>query len=169
MRDSVHKNELVRKLTSGGLVEHSAFAVDERTKVERKCRPDLFNPSMGIMVDLKTTTDAGPKPWARSAVNYGYHVQEPYYTNVWQDAGGGTVEGFVFLTVEKDAPFALAIYELEPEAVTEGQAIIDQTLGIFAMCSLNNTWPSYSQGITPLSLPRWAYQNTNPDLDTFEA
>ena len=57
---------------------------------------------------------------------YGYAVQEAYYTDVWQMAGGGKVAAFCFACIEKEPPYAVALYELDANAVDEGSAIYDR-------------------------------------------
>ena len=81
------------------------------------------------MADLKSTGDASEAFWSRNAANFGYHAQEPWYGDVWNDAGGGTVDGFFFIVIEDELPHLSAFYEMPPEAVAEGRCCNGQSYG----------------------------------------
>lgn len=158
MRDAAHKNPLVRRLTQAATVEKSAYWTDEETGVLCRCRPDLYSPTLKLMADLKTTADGSPQKWRRSVADYGYHVQEAMYSEGWEAAGGGQVDGMVFIVVEKDAPHIVAVYELDRAAVAEGFEIYRDALARYAECLSADAWPGYGDGVTCLDLPKWAYR-----------
>jgi hypothetical protein len=157
IRDAAHRNPLVRKLTASAQVERSAFWVDEETGQLCRCRPDCYSPTLKLMADVKTTIDASPGKWRRSVADYGYHMQEAMYSEGWEAAGGGEVDGFVFIAVEKDSPHVVAVYELDRNAAAEGYAIYRTALNRYAECMAADNWPGYGQGVMCLDLPKWAY------------
>lgn len=159
IRDAAHRNPLVRKLTAGAQVERSAFWLDEETGQLCRCRPDAYSPSLRIMADVKTTADASPGKWRRSVPDYGYHMQEAMYSEGWEAAGGGEVDGFVFIAVEKETPHVVAVYELDRNAAAEGYAIYRAALTRYAECMAAGNWPGYGDGVLCLDLPKWAYSN----------
>lgn len=161
MRDAAHRLPIVRQLTDGKqIVEASAFWQDEESGVDCRCRPDLYHPEHAIMADLKTTNDASPAAFSKTVGNFGYHAQEAIYRDGWPLAGGGAVDGFIFIAVENVHPFAVAIYELVPSAVLEGRAIIRDALQQYKQCRETNVWPGYSTSIEPLDIQRWSYRKT---------
>jgi exodeoxyribonuclease VIII len=170
IRDSADKNATLRALRPGLVVEQSGFAIDPETGVLCRCRPDGYQPSSGIILDLKTTTDGGASAFARSVANFGYHVQDAFYSGVWQQAliSGvehfdntiPTVYGFVFVVVETTAPYVTSTYELDPSAVDEGRAIYRAALARYAECARTDVWPAYPDEPEPLKLPRWAHKLT---------
>lgn len=164
IRDQVVlRDPLLRKLTGVGTVrEVSAFARDSETGLPMRARADAYAPALNMMVDLKVTTNATPDKWFRRVLDFGYHVQEPHYTDVWRRAGG-TVDAFVFLVIEDKPPFAHAIYELAPPDVAEGEAIRRQALLKWATCERTGEWPGYPPGVQQLALPKWAFELTNPE------
>lgn len=166
MRDAVHADARINAIiaSSQSQIEHSGFWIDEETGVLCKCRPDLYRPDLGIMLDLKSTTDAHPDAFARSVISYGYHTQEAWYAGGYR-ALQQNVEGFVFLAVEKTDPFVCALYELPPSIVAEGQAIARKALARYAECAAADQWPGYSGEITELTFKRWSYQETHPDME----
>lgn len=166
LRDAMQRNELVRRLTSGTpSVEQSAFWIDEQTSELCRCRPDIYNHDLNVMADLKATTDAKASVWHRRVRDFGYHVQDAYYRDGWEAAGGGKVDGFVFIVVEDDAPHASAVYELNTSAVELGRRIYRDALDRWHACRINDVWPGYGSGVLPLDLDAWAYRQAEEQLE----
>lgn len=158
IRDSVHADAWLNTVITGGqrMIEASGYWRDEETGVLCRCRPDLYRADLGMILDVKTTTSAAPKDFAKSVVNFGYHAQEAFYSDGWR-ALGQQVDAFAFIAIEKDAPFAKVIYELPPSMVDEGRAIIRKALETYAECQRTGQWPAYADGVQELQFPRWAY------------
>ena len=73
-----------------------------------------------LIVDLKTTMDASPDAFARTAANFNYPLQAAYYVDGLQAAGIASpdaVTSFVFLVVEKTPPYGVAVYTLPEDAI----------------------------------------------------
>lgn len=165
MRDAVHADAWINGIITGGkpMIEASGYWIDEATGELCRCRPDLYREDLGIILDLKSALSAHPDAFARSVVNYGYHAQEPHYSDGWA-ALGKPINGFVFLAWEKKSPFAYGVYELPPSIVEEGRAIIRQALDKYHECRKADRWPGYGEGVHELSFKRWAYRNVEaPD------
>lgn len=164
MGEAARRLPIVRQLSEAQVVhEASAFAMDPATGIERRCRPDIYCPAFEIMADLKGTGDASAAFWSRNAANLGYHAQESWYTDVWQDAGGGPVDGFFFIVVEDEAPHPAAFYELPPEAVAEGRAAMARALATYKECRDSGLFPGYPDHVQELRFPAWAYRETRPN------
>src|SRR5512143_2033910 len=110
VRDAVHGHPTARALLSDGAAEQSAWWLDPETGLLCKCRPDWSRP--GLLLDLKTASDASPAGFFRALERYRYHVQAAYALDGWPQAGGGAVDQFLFVVVEKALPYAVALYEL---------------------------------------------------------
>jgi len=158
LRDALQKNEIVRRLTAGTpSIEQSAFWNDPKTGELCRVRPDIYNHDINVMADLKSTTDARAKEWLHnSAIKHGYHMQDAFYTAGWQRAGGGSVDAFLFIVVERDAPFASCVYEF-PEPVKKlGRDLVRSSLDRFHECKKTGVWPAYDSGVVELAFPDWA-------------
>jgi exodeoxyribonuclease VIII len=119
---SVRAHPAANALLSGpGIAEGSCFWHDERSGELCRCRPDKYRQDLGIIVDLKSTEDASPKEFARSIANYRYHMQSAYYQDGVEAATGDFIKGFVFVAVEKKAPYAVAVYQLDMQGVEAGR------------------------------------------------
>ena len=142
-------------LLTGGHPEVSIFWQDADTGIDCRCRPDYINPA-GIIVDLKSTADAGPAAFAKSCANFRYHVQDAFYSEGYYQAAGTWPRGFVFIAVEKTAPYAVACYTLDDVAKEKGRELYQQDLQTLQAAQAANEWPAYSDQIETLTLPAWA-------------
>lgn len=156
MAAAVHAHPKARAMFEAeGVAEMTARWEDLETGIICKARSDWFVPSLGLIVDLKSTEDARPDPFAKSVAKYRYHVQHAHYVDGFALAGA-EVEDFVFVAVEKKPPFACAVYVLDADAVRRGNADAQRNLRTLAECIERDEWPAYGTEIEPLSLPRWA-------------
>lgn len=140
-------NSDVQALVKGAQVEVSAFC--EIDGVMCKARPDAVN--AGVLIDLKTTTDASIHAFRHTVHRFGYHVQDAWYRDVWASAGGAG-DGFVFIAVESKPPFAIRVFELESQAIEDGRRIALASLAVYRDCLRSGVWPGYPNGRVKLSL-----------------
>lgn len=154
MRESVMAHPRASMLLSKkGAAEQSIYWIDAVTGMVCRCRPDFLTDD-NIIVDLKTTEDASPQEFAKSCANYRYHVQHPFYWDGLQ-AIGRKPRAFVFIAVEKKAPYAVGVYVLRAEDVELGRMEYSANLSLYAECVQRNDYPAYSASIESLALPAW--------------
>lgn len=144
-----------RILSARTHTEEPIMWADGLTGVVCKAKPDACVELGGrrSLVDLKTATDADPESFSRSIATYGYALQGAHYLNGWR-AAMGDVDSFTFIVVEKSAPYAVAVYELDAEAIEVGAAKRARLLDLLATCRAENRWPGYAS--QSIGLPRWA-------------
>jgi len=65
---------------------------------------------------------------------------------------------YVFIAVEKESPYAVAIYEVSQEIIELAMSEINPVLARYRACLENDTWPGYSEQIEPLRLPKYAFK-----------
>jgi hypothetical protein len=152
MASSVRSHQAAAALLRDGKAEQSFWWDDQPTGLRCKCRPDWYNGT--TIVDLKTTTDASPKGFAKSVAQWRYHVQQNHYL------AGAFAERFVFIAVEKTYPYAVGVYELDETAALHGETERRNNLQTIADCRAISEWPGYGNTIQPLSLPNWALGGT---------
>jgi hypothetical protein len=152
MASSVRQHPAAYALLAQGKAEQSFWWDDATTGLRCKCRPDWYYGT--TVVDLKTTTDASPAGFARSVATFRYHVQASHYLSGLHGA-----ERFVFIAVEKTAPYAVAVYELDAEAMAAGNELRLRDLRMIADCRATSEWPGYGDDCQTLSLPKWALRN----------
>lgn len=150
MQESVHAAYAMPT----GHAEVSAFVTCPETGVFLRARYDLLTDN-GVAVDLKTTQDASREGFAKSVVNYRYHVQDAHYSRVYELITGEPLERFEFLAVESDAPHATLSHNLDAEAKQIGHAELMRDLHRYAQCCADGEWPAYESTDEPLPLPAW--------------
>ena len=152
MAASVRRHPAAAALLAQGKAEQSFWWDDATTGLLCKCRPDWYYGT--TVVDLKTTTDASPSGFARSIATFRYHVQASHYLTGLHGA-----ERFVFIAVEKTAPYAVAVYELDAAAMAAGDELRQRDMRVIADCQATKEWPGYGDDCQTLSLPSWALRN----------
>lgn len=150
MVTSIRNHRVAGSLLETGEAEQSVFWQQPATNIDCKCRPDWWSRERGLVVDLKTTDDASPAGFARSVANYRYHVQAAHYME------GTGASRFVFVAIEKKAPYAVAVYELDADSLKAGRNLRLRDLDAYASCVEFNQWPGYPEVVQTLSLPKWA-------------
>jgi hypothetical protein len=152
IRDAVLTHPTAGAILSQGEPEKSIFWIDQDTGVTRRARPDWLRPN--AIVDLKTCQDASPGKFAKSCADFGYAMQDAWYTDAAEAVGFGQLP-FIFIAVEKEPPYLVGIYQLDAEAEQVGDTLNRQALEIYAQCESAGEWPGLSTDIETLRLPAW--------------
>lgn len=153
--DAVLKDTAAACILRNGQAEQSFFWTDDETGVECKCRPDYLK-SNGIVADLKTTSDASPESFVKTAYDYRYYVQAWWYLHGLHQCGI-KADDFIFIAVEKEPPYAVCIYAADELMLELGERTAKENLKVYAECLKSGQWYGYSSGpdIRSLSLPDW--------------
>lgn len=162
MRESVWAHPAVKQVLANAKTECSLFANDENGML-RKARIDALPESGNVIVDIKSCQSADPDLMAKSVVSYRYDVQAAYYLDICRLLGLDKSE-FLFVCVEKTAPYAVAVYALDQDAIAWGRKQYQRDLAAIADCESKDHWPAFTQDITTLSLPAWAQQQAEAVL-----
>lgn len=137
--------------------------IDEATGVKCKARIDALNPSLGTIIDLKSTTDAAPRAFSRSIYNYGYYRQAAFYHAGAKAGLGFDAEEHICIAHEKEDPWVPVVYRIREDAVTAGHDEIWGTptkeglLPRYARCLESDVWPGYTDQFVDITLPPWAW------------
>lgn len=143
-------------------VEQSIFA--EVNGVSCKCRPDFMTADGLMVMDVKTTSDASPEAFGKSAWSLGYHIQAAFYRRVIQSATGITPD-FIFGCVESDRPYLTAYYTVPQYLLDYADGVIDALLERYAECLQTGIWHGYIAEMEPqeLSVPGYAQRIIEQD------
>jgi exodeoxyribonuclease VIII len=153
-RDAAWADPIARKaLSQIELAETSIFW--KSNDIECRCRPDAILTS-GAILDLKTTRDAAPDPFAKSIAAFRYHVQAAFYSDGYAEAFGEMPRGFMFLAIEKDPPYLSACYVATDAMIMRGRMEYQRDLDTYARCLETGEWPGLTRGVTEIDLPKWA-------------
>lgn len=156
MAAAVESHSLAGALFRGGAAEISAFGTVNGASI--KGRFDYFHEADGVIVDLKTTLDASPDEAQRYAVKYGLHVQQFVYSEIYRSITGKASADFVFVLVEKNPPFGVAVVRLTKEAVEAARSQVEKALALWKQCEKSGVWPGYGDNVITVDLPAWQYK-----------
>jgi hypothetical protein len=112
-------------------------------------------------VDLKTCADASLEGFQKSLNDWRYYAQAPLYMEGVSEAiaQSGSARprprAFLFVAVEKTAPYAVAVYMPDAETMAIGEREVREDLDSYATCRALDSWPGYSTKIEPIGLPGW--------------
>lgn len=159
MKLSLMAHPAAGKVLYAGETEVSVFDTVDGIKV--KARIDILPDQREVydsLADIKTTQDASPAAFAKTAASLRYHVQAAWYLRFFPNK-----RRFLFIAIEKTAPYECAVYEMDQAAIDQGNAEIDKQLEFFKSCQEFNSWPGYSTAIEKLTLPNWAFKPTTQE------
>lgn len=144
-----------------GKAEQSYFSEIDGVKV--KCRPDFYNENLGLIIDLKTTSDASPNGFTKSIANFNYHIQTAFYSDVLRSLGK-KVNKFLFIAVETKEPYLVGFYELDEVAIEKGREKYKELLSLWKWCIENDCYFQYGDfkdgkfnPVKTLNLPTWKF------------
>ncbi len=122
-----------------------------------KMKLDILRPSWEMIADIKTCECASQVEFERSVAVYNYHRQAAFYQDGCA-AVGIPVKHFVFICVEKAAPYGVAVYRLLDDAIALGREENERLLIKYAACERDNNWFGYENEFKDVSLPVWAFR-----------
>jgi hypothetical protein len=130
--------------------EVSVFSRCLDTGISVKGRLDLvFQDETGrtVVADIKTCEDAREFP--RDARKWGYPRQAAWYLDLLG------ASAFLFVAVEKTAPYGIRVFQIDEESLERGRDIYRANLRTLRECTDAAQWPSYFHEIEPLTVRPW--------------
>lgn len=166
MIDSVKNHPIASRMMESQEKEVSFFtSFEEFPEIQIKARPDIIDSP--AIIDLKSSRDASAYSFGKDLVNLGYDFQAAWYLDTvnryYEESGSAErVKDFIFLVIEKTAPFAIATYICDDEIIQRGRSQYLQCLRDLQMQlerikdDPDSRWQSYPEKILPVCLPSWA-------------
>lgn len=157
--NSVRADSFCHHLLKGCAIEESIYFEHEETGLQCKVRPDAWCNT--IAFDLKTTNDASDRAFQMSSYKYDYYLQAAMNFKAFESIGV-MLEEFVFIVVEKEPPYPIALFRVRRDdfykdsAYSFGVEQFNNRMALLKKCIDNNDWPGY--GIKDLSVPGWAHK-----------
>lgn len=142
-------------ITCPGLTEVAAVWDDPGTGIACKGRMDRVLHASRLIVDLKTTADAGLVSMEWSARRYMYDAQAAYYVDGLAHAGHPGYS-YVIVAVETSPPHAVAVYAPTDALLDRGRRLYSRWLERLHECERTGEWPGYPAEVQPLGVPRTA-------------
>lgn len=157
MRDAVHAHRAARALVREAAGRELSLVWDDLyTGVRCKARLDGLARSINAIVDLKTTSDASPREYAKSVHKWGYHRQAAFYLD-----GAAVLDidctDFAQVVVEKSAPYGVVVYRIDEAAIEAGRRQLRRLIRTYSECLDSGVWPAFGDTIQSITLPPWAW------------
>lgn len=154
IRDAVLAHPVAESYLREGEAEVTLEWTDPATQIRCKGRLDWLGPD--AILDLKTTLDISERSFSRTTHAYAYHLQAAWYRAGFK-ALYGVDKPFVFIAVEKTAPYDVAVYKMDDDSLYCGKMECACLLHTLKACSESGHWPGQCESETELSLPAWAF------------
>jgi len=158
-----------RELTAGGVLldgdsEVAMLWQEEAEQGAIWCRGmvDHMVPVDGrlCLYDLKTIHSAHPDDCTRSAINFGYDIQQEAYTRGAEltfPGYAGRVE-FRFLFAEAEPPYGVTVATLDALMQQRGRRRWAEAVQTWSRCLATDEWPGYAREPVTLWSPGWLLQ-----------
>jgi len=151
---ALRAHPLIGHLLDEGDPELTLRWSDLETGLECKGRVDLYVPRKRLAIDIKTAQSASEEAFLRSVSGYRYDVQDAMYSGGLA-ACGAPIDHFLFGVVEKTAPYAVNVIDLESEWRADGERKCARDLARVKQCIDTGEWPAFAPTIKTLSQPAW--------------
>lgn len=141
-------------LTPPGEAEKVLTWMDERTELQCKARLDWWR--VGLLCDLKTTTNIEERKLAAHVFDMGYHGQGAFY-RAGLKANGLDCPPFTIIAVEVGAPHDVGVFEIDDDSMWQGETMVASLLDLVSAGRFSGVWPGRYPEKRTLSLPHWAF------------
>ncbi|MBU3083132.1 PD-(D/E)XK nuclease-like domain-containing protein [Acinetobacter seifertii] len=144
-----------------GMAEASIFFTDPVYGLNLRVRPDYHIVPCealpnGLLLDVKTSTDARPFKFMRSCADFGYDISAAMYREGFQQHYGTAEKPeFIFLVAESSAPFNVKQYRASDLFLSIGERRYNKAKELLAESLLIDKWNGYSTELEDISLPQY--------------
>ena len=163
VRDAVRSDPVAGPYLQSALETEKVLEwTDSGTGLKCKSRVDALG--SGYVADLKTTRDAGPVEFPKTAARLMYAHQLAFYCTGAEAVTGGEYEA-VLIAVESEAPHDVCTYIVSEDDLWAARDEVARLLARVKACTESGEWPGRFTEPQTLSLPPWAFE---PDDSEFE-
>lgn len=161
MRQAVIDHPLASNLLmkmEGTIYERAIFWHDPVTGLLCKVKLDCMTMNNGcnVIIDLKKAKDGDPKKFQNQVGNLRYHVQAAMYSEGAKEGLGIGIDYFIFVVVEPNPPYAVAVYIVDHGMMQEGMDKYRILLDQWHQHTKSGVWPGYTdEKAMAIELPPW--------------
>lgn len=138
--EAVFSHEKAGRILDGAIFEKSIYWMDEDTQLLCKARPDIWNQSIGIICDLKTTSDAAHSEFSRNVINRGYHIQAAMIIDGIYQTINTKIDDYRFIAAPTERPYKPYLYYLPEEMIERGRQEYKDALHLAKICLEKGRW-----------------------------
>lgn len=146
-----------RDLIRGAKFEQSGFFRDPVTGLRCRIRPDVFREPLDVLPDLKTARDVSRAGFGTACFDHGYDIQLGFYTYGVKQIFGKEPANRVFICIQNEAPYDLAVWDADDGFMGRGDIAVRQGLDLIHESITTGRFPGcQTNGIEKLGLPVWS-------------
>lgn len=144
-----------------GMAEASIFFTDPVFDLKLRIRPDWHIAPCakfpnGLILDLKTTTDARPHAFSKKCADFGYDLSAAMYREGFQEYyKTADKPPFILLTAESSIPFNVKQYKASDLFLSVGETRYNKAKALLAESLLIDEWDGYSLELEEIYLPSY--------------
>lgn len=144
-----------------GMAEASIFFTDPIYALNLRVRPDYHiipcdEFPNGLIMDVKTSTDARQFKFAKSCADFGYDISAAMYREGFQQYyKTEEMPEFFFLVAESTAPFNVKQYRASSLFLSIGEQRYSKAKELLAESLIINEWKGYSTELEDITLPQY--------------
>jgi len=121
-----------------------------------------------LVLDLKTTDLVDPPAFEKKVSGgMNYIFQAAWYAEAASIAYNKPAK-FIFIGIERAAPWSIGIFEVSDEMMAEGMRQINQARRVLKDCLETKTWPKPQVAYNVMSLPPWFRSPVKAETPGFE-
>lgn len=155
MTHAISQHSEARELLRNGVAEQSLFFNLPISELQFRARPDYLTEN--YMVELKTSSDASRKAFAKDIANMYYHVSLAHYLRGIERIHGTMLSDVYFIVVESAAPWSVAVYKASEQMLEVGFREWVRAVDMLNIAVASENWVGYNyHGVEELDLPNWA-------------
>lgn len=161
--DAVKRHPLVQPYLVDGIFEHPISWTCPATGLLCKAKPDWLQPHRRALVDIKTAASTHARRFGAQAARLGYHCQLAHYAAGVKEALGWEPAKVVIIAVESEAPYDVAVFEVDRETLMLADVEVKELLVQLQACRAADSWPGRYVEEQALQLPAWVYGSDDED------
>ena len=166
--ERLNKHPVVKGMFTTGKREISGFANESTHGIASKIRPDFMIAHEGIIMDLKTTTDASRDEFERQIWQYHYEVSAYKYLHLASIIERHEFETYFYLAVEKVRPYSVALYRADPAQLEAGEFLYKKSLRKYVEALEKKEWQGYQTEAEWIGLPAYALNKVSMERELEE-
>lgn len=153
IKESIFKHPDALALLKGNSFEQSGFYRDDATGLPLRIRYDSYDKPGRVLIDLKSTTSVKKRDFANTMLKYRYDLSMAMYGAGIEAIDGRGPDDYVFIAVEKTAPYHVAVYPMSKRSLNIGLDDYRYALEKVAECQKTGFWPPYQSEMEEIDLP----------------
>jgi hypothetical protein len=167
MAEAAYAKKQFSKLFSDGIPHRVIIWHDQISGLWCKAEIDWITPD-GVVVDLKSTADAGFWFFSRNSRKLKYANQGAFYCAGLTAVTGYLHNRFMLAAVEVDAPYESHVFSVPQEDLESAAAWNEDSMRHIRLCLDTDDFPGYPDEVMDLGSGQYLYEDNEIDLDDME-